>query len=299
MSLVSFANSRFGPAAGILLVRLLRPRLARRVADWIADRIASRSDHPAVRALRANQSVVRQLPPSHPEVRLAIGACLRHATRGFVALFEAMRFGQEGLERIATVDDEMLETALGIVEAGTGLLYAGCHMAGFDHLLLFMGSLGYPVQVLAVPEVEGSYSFLNQLRRRFGANVTPISYGALREAIHNLREGGIVVTGVDRPDEAGELLQFFGRPARLPVGHARLAMQAGAPIMAGASYIDQDGKYRAVCCDVVHTREYLERPDAELAIAQRVIHAHEKFIREHRSEWLMFYPVWSESGEQM
>jgi KDO2-lipid IV(A) lauroyltransferase len=298
VSLVSFANSRWGPAAGISLVRVLRPRLSRRIADWIASRIASQAGNPTAQSLRANQAIVRQLPLDHPEVEQAAETILRHATAGFVSLFEAMRHGFDGLSHICAFDDELLTIAKGLIDSGTGMLYAGCHMVGFDQLLLYMGSLGYPVQVLAVPEVEGSYSFLNQLRRSFGANVTPIGYRALREAIRNLREGGIVVTGVDRPDAAGEMLEFFGRPARLPVGHARLALQAGAPIMAGASYIDGDGKYRAVSCDVVHTSEYLGQPDAERAIAQRVIRAHEKFILDHMDEWLMFYPVWGMNGEE-
>ena len=47
-----------------------------------------------------------------------------------------------------------------------------------------------------------------------------------------LRSGGLVSTGVDRPDptSAGEPLTFFGQPAYLPTGHVRLALQANAPI---------------------------------------------------------------------
>jgi lauroyl/myristoyl acyltransferase len=275
-------------------VRVLRPKLSRRIADWIARRIANQAGNPTVEALRENQSIIRGLPPDDPEVEAAIKTILRHSTHSFVTLFETMRHGFEGLSRVSTFDEQMLTTARNLIDSGTGLLYAGCHMVGFDQLLLLMGSLGYPIQVLANQEIEGSYSFLNQIRRRFGANLSPIGYRSLREAILNLRGGGIVLTGVDRPDAEGELLEFFGKQARLPVGHARLALQAGAPIMAGASYVDEDGKYRAVSCEVIQTKDYRDQPGAEIAIAQRVIRAHEQFIRNHMDEWMMFHPVWRE-----
>lgn len=281
----------------MLLVRLLGPRLARRLSDWIAGRVARQADSPAVAAARANLAVVLDLPADHPQVQRTVETIFRRATRSFVSLFEAMGEGHAGLAKASSFDEQLLETAQARLKQGGGMLYVGCHTVGFDHLFLRMGSLEYPIQVLAYPETEGSYSVLNRIRREFGANLSPIDFRSLRRALQYLREGGIVLTGVDRPDPRGQPLQFFGKPAMMPTGHARLALTTGAPIMVGASYEDETGFYRGKMCALVESTDYVDHPDAELALAQRVISEFERFIGEHPDQWMMFYPVWPEAGE--
>lgn len=292
MSLVSLANSRWGPAAGMSLVRILRPRLARRLAGWVATRAARQESSGAVQALRGNLSIVLNLPPTHPQVQAAVETVFRRATRSFVSLFESMGRGFDGLRQTSGFDPRLMEIAQARLEQGGGMLYVGCHTVGFDHLMLLMSSLEYPIQVLAYPETEGSYSVLNRIRREFGADLAPIDYHTLRRAIKYLRRGGIVLTGVDRPDPRGEWLEFFGRKAKLPTGHARLALRTGAPIMVGASSEEPSGRYSGKVLALVESSEYAGRPDAELALAQRVISEFESFIREHTDQWMMFYPVW-------
>ncbi len=284
----------------MLLVRLLGPGLSRRVANWAATRIAGQTDSPAVAAVRANLSVVLGLPPDDGRVQRAVETVFRRATRSFVSLFETMGRGHEGLATASAFDERLLDQATARLEQGGGLLYVGCHTVGFDHLFLLMGSLPYRIQVLAYPETEGSYSVLNRIRREFGADLAPIDYRSLRSAIQYLRQGGIVMTGVDRPDPRGQPLDFFGRKAMLPTGHARLALRTGAPIMVGASREDQDGLYRGRMCALIESTDYLDHPEPETALAQRVIVEFEKFIGEHPDQWMMFYPVWPDTlaGEE-
>lgn len=279
----------------MLLVRALGPRLSRRLATWVAGRVARQGDSPAVAAVRANLSVVMGLPPDHEQVERSVESVFRRATRSFVSLFETIGRGHEGLATASGFDPRLLELAGARLERGGGLLYVGCHTVGFDHLFLLMGSLPYRIQVLAYPETEGSYSVLNRIRRDFGADLSPIDYRSLRSAIQYLRQGGIVMTGVDRPDPRGQLLDFFGRKAMMPTGHARLALRTGAPIMVGASHEDQNGRYQGQLCAVLESTDYVDEPDAEIALAQRVLVEFEQFIREHPDQWMMFYPVWPET----
>lgn len=296
MNLVGFANSRLGPAAGRVLVRALGPRLSRRLANALGNRIA-RQDSAAVVALRANLSVVLGLPDDDPKVQQTVETVFRRAARAFVSLFEAMGQGFEGLKKVSGFDPELLEVATSRLDQGDGLFYVGSHTIGFDHLYLLMGSLPYPIQVLAYPEVQGSYSALNHIRRQFGADLLPIDYHSLRRAMQNLRQGGIVMTGVDRPDVHGQPLNFFGRKAMMPTGHARLALRTGAPIMVGATYETEEGKYLGQMLTLIESTDYVDRPDAELALAQRVINEFEQFIRRHPDQWMMFYPVWPEAQQ--
>lgn len=297
MSLVSFAYSRWGPTAGISLARLLPPKVACRFAAWIADRVAGQTGTPLVEALRTNQAVVRGLPREDPELDQAVQAVLRNTTRSYLELFQLMRKGHAGLSQSGELDAELVSAGRKYLEAGRGLLYTGCHTMGLDLMILLIGGLGYPIQGLAYPETEASYVVTNQIRRSFGLDLTPTDFRSLRRAMRHLRGRGMVATAIDRPDPRGEMLEFCGLPARLPIGHARLALRAAAPIMAGGTFLDPTGRYRAVLLDVLETDPFQDKPNGELELAQEVIRIHERFIRQRPDQWLMFHPVWPEQAQ--
>ncbi len=298
MSLVSIANSRWGPDAAMWLVRILPRRFILWVADLIAARIARQVDTAIVVALRSNQSVVQGLPEDDPRVQVAVEAVLRNTMRSYISLFEVMRGGFETLAEIATPDADMMETIDEILAQGGGLLYVGAHTIGLDHLLIYFGGLDYHTQVLSYPEVLPSYQAQNDLRRSFGLNLAPVSYQSLRAAITYLKEGGIVVTAADRPDESGVFMEFFGKRAWLPIGHVRLAMKTKAPIMVGVTYSVEEGKYRAKSLGVVRPEDFEGHPNPEQEIAQQVIHKIEGFIRDHPDEWWMFHRVWPDGDRE-
>ena len=299
MSLVAFANSRWGPDVAMWLVRILPRRFTLWVADRIAARVARQADTAMVLALRSNQSVVHGLPEDHPRIIEAVEAVLRNTMRSYISLFEVMKGGFETLAKVATPDQGMLETIDEILEQGGGLLYVGAHTIGLDHLLIYFGGLDYHTQVLAYPEVLPSYQAQNDLRRSFGLNIAPVSYQSLRAAITYLKEGGVVVTAADRPDESGIFMDFFGKPAWLPIGHVRLALKTNAPIMVGVTYSVEAGKYRAKSLGVIRPEQFEGHPNPEREIAQQVIQKIESFIRDHPEEWWMFHRVWPDGDGKL
>ncbi len=296
MSIVSIVNSRLGLTVGISLVRLLPHWLARRLAYRLAARAADQTNSALVQAVRSNQAVVRNLPLDHPSIEAAVHSVLRNTARNYLSLFKAIRGEYAGLLATGELDEEIISRVEACLAEGKGMLFVGPHTVGWDILLLLMGGLGYPVQVLVDDETVGSFAIQNEIRRRFGVDVTPINFGSLRRAMSYLRGGGIVLTGVDRPDAEGELLRFFGRKARLPIGHARLALRTSAPIMVGATFYDGNERYRASCLAFIETTEYAGRSNSEVELAQRVIRELETFIQRHPAQWLMFYPVWPEGA---
>jgi KDO2-lipid IV(A) lauroyltransferase len=262
------------------------------LATSLADRIAARVGSPLVEAVRSNQAVVRDLPLDHPEVERAVRTVLRTMAKSYLVLFRLMRSGHAGLSQAGELDADLIAAGQEILEAGRGLMYAGAHTVGLDLLLLLIGGLGYPIQALAYPESEASYAVTNRIRRSFGVDLSPTDFNSLRQAVKHLRGGGFVITAVDRPDPRGELLEFFGRPARLLVGHARLAIRTGAPIMVGGTYLEESGRYRAVLLEMLESRNYQDTPTGDLELAQAVMRVHERFIRQRPDQWMMFYPVW-------
>lgn len=295
MSLLDLFNSRMGPVLGMLFARVLPRRTAYWLADGLAAATARRSDRGLVQALRANQAVVRGLPYEHPELTLAVQEVLRNAGRGYVDLFRAMAGGSEALTKGCVFDEDLKDLIQSAVQAGRGAIAVSAHLSCFDMLLLSISARGFPGQALSFAEPRGSYRVQNAIRRRYGVDMTPISPQALRQAIRKIRQGGLVVTGVDRPEPEGEELVLFGRRARLPIGHARLSIHTGTPILVVACRSDGDGRYRAAGKALIDPREHAAGRGDAVALAQHVLSLLEGSIRERPEEWLMFFPVWPET----
>lgn len=291
MSLLSVANSRLGPWLAIFLAsRLPRPQ-AQRLALWLADRVAADPSLPLVRAVRGNLAVVRGLPPDDPALDGYVAQLLRNAGIGYVDVFRGIARGQSALLELCRLDPGFEAGLRGALDSGRGVVAVGAHMSSFDLFLLTILARGFRGLGLAFREIQGSYPVLNRLRREHGLEIMTVSVPALRAAIERLRQGGLVITGVDRPVPEGELLPFFGRPARMPTGHARLALRTGALIAAGVCQSEGDGRYRIVG-RIIDPQEMGLGRGGEIALTQKVLSVLEGHIRERPEEWLMFFPVW-------
>ena len=90
----------------------------------------------------------------------------------------------------------------------------------------------------------------------------------------------------------GEELEFFGRKARLPVGHARLALHAGVPLAVAVTRRTGEGTYAATMLDFFEPYSTGNDTQDAIDLSQRVITVFEGYLRQHPEEWLMFFPVW-------
>jgi KDO2-lipid IV(A) lauroyltransferase len=104
------------------------------------------------------------------------------------------------------------------------------------------------------------------------------------------------MTGVDRPvPSGGEWLSFFGQPAYLPVGHVRLALQTGVPIVVmSCEYRPQQDIYYVHLARTLEMERVGTREQDVIHNAQRVLQVIEALIQAHPDQWMMFYPVWGE-----
>jgi KDO2-lipid IV(A) lauroyltransferase len=292
MDLISFINSRLGPKLGLFIARFLSRKQAYRLADWMTGLVVKREDSWAVQGVRANQSVVRGIPFESPELDKAVYDVIRNSARGYADWYRAVAGGPEAVKASVIIDEELKERVFQSVREKHGVIFVGPHMSSFNVLMLGIGVMGYPVQALSYPTVRGSYIVDNEVRKKFGVNITPISFQALREAIRRLRKYGFVMTGVDRPDVGGELLTFFGRKVILPVGHARLAIRTDANILVGRVEDVGNGYYRGHCEEFIEPESTGDEDKDVLSLAQQIIKVVEDLIRASPEEWLMFHAVW-------
>ncbi len=289
---IALVTSRIGPPLGLSLVRLLPAEAARRLAEGLAAAAVRLRGSPVLEAIRGNQAVVRNLPLNHPALELAVREVCGNAARSYLTLYRSMALGRAALTAACPIEANVRQWLDSASAIGRGVVVAGAHMGSFDTVFLSMQERGLSPQVLSYPNPRGSYRADNAIRRRYGLDLTPISPAALRTAIRRLQQGGSVLTGIDRPDRAGEWLEFFGRLAQLPVGHARLAQRTGSLLFVVACVDDGMGAYKIVGAPPLEPSRATDARTAARRLAQKALNVLERFIGERPGEWLMFFPVW-------
>jgi lauroyl/myristoyl acyltransferase len=291
---IGLVYSRLGPPLGILLARVLPRPWAGAFADRLADLVTRGIHSPVVRAIRANQAVVLGLPYQHPALDQAVIDVARYAARGYLAFYRALSLGRAELLNACQVEPSLVAQVQDLVSAGRGVIFASAHMGNFDLAFHTLLSHGLSPLVLSYRDPHGSYRADNAIRRHYGLEASPIGTPSLRDAIRRLQGGGLALTGVDRPDSRGEVLRFFGKDARLPIGHARLAVQTHAVIQPGVALADGQGRYRIFGSEPLEPPELFPPREAAKALAQKVLEVLEGYIRDFPAQWLMFFPVWPE-----
>ncbi len=162
-----------------------------------------------------------------PDLERAVVEVTRYAARGYLAFYRALSHGRIELQSACRLDPELEYGINQAKRSGKGVVLASAHMGNFD--LAFYTLLRHNLSplVLSYRDPHGSYRADNAIRRHYGLESALIAVASLREALRRLQAGGLALTGVDRPDSQGELLRFFGRQARLPIGHAAWRSRQG------------------------------------------------------------------------
>lgn len=295
MHLQDFFSSRPITQLGIYVAQYMPKRIGYGLAQIAATIIARR--RPQVYwTVRAN---LRQIVGPEAEEKALHNMARRlftHAGQTYYDFFHVIGRPPEVHAKMTHIPETMVNNIRSEMSKGRGVLLLGMHMSNFDLVLLAFGAYGFPGQVLTVSDPVPGFHVLNRLRARAGFEVTPITPESLRTAVRRLKGGGLVITAGDRPiSEDRELISFFGRPAYLPLGPARLAMMSEATVlMGGCQYDPKQGYVLEVTGPIELVRTGNWRKDM-LSNTSRLAAILEGYVRAHPEQWMMFYPLWPES----
>jgi phosphatidylinositol dimannoside acyltransferase len=278
----------------ILLGKLLPRKFGLSLAALIGTVVGSLKNTALIQAIRANQWVIHDQQLSKKALNKLPRVVFRSASKCFFDYFyflnrpdkleENVRFSPEAeavIQRIANNEPCMVVCP---------------HLSNFELMGFTLAIHQVKVQVLTFPQPVATYKWQNDLRQREGLIITPMSLSAFRQARQRLREGGSVLTGLDRPLEKGlqEKYQpaFFGQPANLPVAYIRMALEANVPVFVFAAAYRPDGKYYLEGSPpiIMEPKEDLE--EEILYNAHKVLKVAEDIIKKYPQQWAMFYPVW-------
>lgn len=281
---------------GIRLGRVLPPTVGYHVADVAGRMLSVRRRAYDVASLRQNLRVVLGPSASEQTVQSTVRRAFRNIARAYYDLYRAVALGPSMIQ--ASVEftpraQNVIDTYFG---KGRGLVVVTGHYGNYDLAALAYSLLGIPTQVLSWPRSRPDYTVQNEIRSLLGLHVTPLDVTALKQAMKTLQEGGIVATAIDRPPPpgSGEMLSFFGRPARLPVGHVRLALQTNALLLGAHAFLHPERPHVYVL-DFEGPYEPESQGDRRQTVlyhAQRMLERIEQHIRQYPEQWYMFHPVW-------
>jgi len=293
-----FFNSSLGVRLGLALGRMIPPKLGYQLSGLAAKLLSRMVASPMVQAVRANQAVVRGIPLDDPALDQAVVDVFAHAGRCMFDLYHNLQ-NPAGLQALAP-STPALERLIAWSQDDTfGAFVVAPHLSAFDLVLLGAAYRGLRTQVLSYGNPTGGYKIQNEIRASTGLNITPVNPEVDRLAVETLRDGGFVATAVDRPvRRKAHTLTFFGRPAPLPAGHIRMALEADVPIIVVAAQWQPDGKYHLLVSEPL---PIIHKDDPHEAIrinGEAVLQVIETYIRAAPEQWLMYYPVWAETNQQ-
>lgn len=299
MSLQSFINSRIGIGLILTLGKIIPPSTGYALTEKVAVLLSRQRNSNIVKAARANQWVVSGCSLSAEELDEQTEETFRQTARWLFDFYHHINNYDNIISRV-TLSDKLVNFLSSRIGGDEGTILVAPHLSNFDFGGRAIAFHGFDVQVLSYPQPEGGYQWQNELRKDAGMNVTPMSVENMRAAMHRLKKGGAVVTGLDRPlAHTNYHPLFFGFPAPVPTSYVRMALQTNSAVVVLACIGLPEENYHVECSDLI----YLEPDDDPVREieknAEKVLREAEVFIKQYPTQWAMFYPVWPFALEEM
>lgn len=242
MSLLGDWAADRGYAAGWTMVQAMPESLARKVFDAAAI-YAARGGGPE--QLRRNLSRVVGAPPAEVPAPLMRAALLSYA-RYWREAFQLPTMDHVALGR--RFDDNVVgkEHLVNGLAAGRGVVLALPHSGNWDAAGVWMTQTHSRfTTVVERLKPEPLYRRFVAYRESLGFEVLPLSGGQQPPfdlLCQRLTENRPVCLMAERDlTRSGVPVDFFGEPARMPAGPAKLAMATGAALLPSHCWFDGDG----------------------------------------------------------
>jgi len=292
-------NSPFGLSLAYLIGRYTPYWLGHRIALFIADRISARKGWKMVRATRSNQWVVNGEQLEGVVLDKAVAENFRNIACSIFDLYHNLN-NSDAFLRLIEPHPAAIELIQRPEFSGRGLVIAGMHLSNFDMVFQMCGLVGIKAIALTLPELNPGYQKQLDLRLKQGLRILRASVGTLKYAVNHLRAGGMVITGIDRPDDSYIYRPiFFSRPAAVPIHHIFLALKANVPVIVYATLKQPDGKYHLFFSEPLEMQPHPDRHKEILLNAEAILRVAEGFIRQDPAQWAMTFPVWPEIMDQV
>ena len=267
----------------------------RRVSYGIARRIA---DLYVLLDRRGRECVIANLQQIHQHAGVTLSPRSLHAlarenflnfAKYLVDFFHFMDIDPARLNRLIE-PTELWSTLDALRARGKGVIILSAHMGNWELGVAWLAARGYPVHAVALqhPDPKVNNLYWRQRAAR-GLSVIPMGRAA-RGCLTALRRNEIIALVGDRDFSVSTAtFEFFGKPARLPAGPAKLALATGAPILPTFMVRVAGERFRYVVGDPIFADP---TQDTVETVMRRIAHALEQVILQHSEQWFLFHNPW-------
>ena len=207
-----------------------------------------------------------------------------------VDFFHFLQLKPARMERL--LDFETIRAALDpLLAQGKGVIILTAHLGNWELGAGAVAQHGYKFSAVALWQPDAKINSLYQHYRQ-ARNINPIPYGrAARGCIEVLRRNELLGLVGDRDySSSRETTEFFGCPARLPTGPAKLALALGTPILPVFLVRMMDDTFRYVIREPIWAEK---GRDTEADVMRRIAKELEWVISRHSEQWFLFHDLWN------
>jgi len=177
---------------------------------------------------------------------------------------------------------------------GKGVIPLTGHIGNFELLAAYFSLKGYKLSVIGRelydPRLD---ALLVKSRESVGLENIPSS-ASVKQVIKALRSGRAlgVLADQDSSKVRGVFVDFFGRPARTPVGPVLLAYKTQSPIVPMAIVREKDDKYKIIVKEPIELATSGDKEKDIIETTQKCTKVLESIIRDYPSQWLWMHDRW-------
>ncbi len=235
--------------------------------------------------------------------RLVISAFYKYS-RNWVDVMLMMRVRGDRLNALIgrRAGAEHLREAM---ERGNGAILISPHLGNWELGGLGLADLGYRINVLTFREHDEK---VNELREKVRSergirfiyvdrdDTSPL---AIIEAVNALRRNEILALLGDRDGSSHTaVMDFFGRPASIPLGAAYLGLASGAPVL--PVFVPLEGNLYATVMEapIYFSGGHSAHRKAVVEGTERILRVFERYIQAYPDQWYNFFDYWGEADNR-
>lgn len=220
----------------------------------------------------------------------ARGRALKAFTSFAKTVTDYFYFGAHSEELLSLVDVENIEVLARTRALGRGTIIVSAHLGSVENGAALVAHHGFLCSVVALSQATPRLDELFQ-RQRFARGMRIIPIGrATRECVRAMQRNEFVALVGDRDFTPNrETTMFFGAPARLPTGAARLALRFGAPIAFCFCVRLPDDRFKLFFYDAIFVDP---ARDTQEGLCRQLAERLERAIGEHADQWHVFNDLW-------